>query len=209
MSNSDSRPSLRLAPYGRLAVPPKCLLFASATVRHHSTGPGAFETGSPAPDSLPLRGERRASQVPGKPLCGHALLFDPGGPSLPSRTAGSCCLPSIEGCRRPQRSTFRGSITRPIHSLCTLRSGGYPTPRNTRYRLVASLGRVGLAPTGFQFILSTSSVSRMTRLCLAHSILLTAGGSVLMAIDNERSGVVDQHLAGGAAEVSERAFQTL
>src|SRR5690554_550710 len=184
MSDSDSRLSVRLAPYGRLAVPPECLVFASGTVRHDSTGPGAFGTGSPMPDSLPLGGERRASQVPGKPLCGHALLFDPGGPSLPSHAAGSCCLPSFEGCRRPRRSTFRGSITRPIHSLCTLRSGGYPTPRNTRYRLVASLGRVGLAPTGFQLILSTSSVSRMTRLCLAHSKALAGTGSLYLAINS-------------------------
>ena len=34
-----------------------------------------------------------------------------------------------------------------------------------------------------------------------------AGLDVVLA--DERSGVVDQHLAGGAAEVSERAFQTL
>ena len=30
-----------------------------------------------------------------------------------------------------------------------------------------------------------------------------------VVLADERSGVVDQHLAGGAAEVSERAFQTL
>ncbi len=148
---------------------PECLLFASGTVRHDSTGPGAFAAGSPMPVPLSFRGEGRASQVPGKPLYGHALLFDPGGPSLPSHTAGSCCLPAFENCRRLPLPQFRGSITRPIHSLCTLRSGGYPTPRNTRCRLVASLGRVGLSPTGFHDILSTFSVSRMSRLCLAHS----------------------------------------
>ena len=56
---------------------------------------------------------------------------------------------------------------------------GYPTPRNTRCRLVASLGRVGLSPTGFHDILSTFSVSRMSRLCLAHSnsVYGRSGGS--------------------------------
>ncbi|WP_280554042.1 hypothetical protein, partial [Halomonas sp. 25-S5] len=65
-----------------------------------------------------------------------------------------------------------------------LRSGGYPTPRNTRYRLVASLGRMGLAPTGFHFILSTSIGFPDDQACLAHSFLLTAGGSFLLAIDS-------------------------
>src|SRR5690554_1886682 len=122
-----------------------------------------------------LGGERRASQVPGKPLCRHALLFDPGSPFLPSHTAGSRGLPAFENCRQLPLSPFRGSITRPIHSLSTLRSGGYPTPRKTRYRLVANLGRVGLSPTGFHFILSACSASRMTRLRLAHSNLVDGG----------------------------------
>src|SRR5262245_50941093 len=38
----------------------------------------------------------------------------------------------------------RGSLPQPARSLCTLRSVGYPSPRNTRFRLVASLCRAGL-----------------------------------------------------------------
>ncbi|WP_249934523.1 TRAP transporter large permease subunit, partial [Halomonas sp. 15WGF] len=59
--------------------------------------------------------------------------------------------------------------------------------RNTRCRLVASLGRVGLSPTGFHDILSTFSVSRMSRLCLAHSkfaagIISLADGVLILAL---------------------------
>jgi len=153
-------------------------LFAPIGQRRPPDGPGLW---SPAAlcGFFFSDGDVRASQVPGKPLYGHALLFDPGGPSLPSHTAGSCCLPAFENCRRLPLPQFRGSITRPTYSLCTLRSGGYPTPRNTRCRLVASLGRVGLSPTGFHDILSTFSVSRMSRLCLAHSnsVYGRSGGS--------------------------------
>jgi len=96
MSDSDSRLSIRLARCDRLAVPPECLLFASATVRHDSNGPGAFAAGSPQACTFIFRGERRASQVPGKPLCEHALLSDTGGPSPPSLSGGSV-LPSTPG----------------------------------------------------------------------------------------------------------------
>lgn len=40
---------------------------------------------------------------------------------------------------------FRGSITRPTRSLCTLRSTGHPVPRNTRFRPLAKPCRVGMA----------------------------------------------------------------
>ena len=39
---------------------------------------------------------------------------------------------------------FRGSIAQRLISLSTLRSGGYPTPRKTRFRLLARLCRTGL-----------------------------------------------------------------
>ncbi len=106
---------------------------------------------APAPDFSPFGGERRASQVPGKPLCEHALLSDTGGSFPPSHFSGSV-LPSTSGRMSAATiPTFRCSITRSAHSLSTLHSAGCPMLRKTRYRLAATLGRVGLAPTGFQF----------------------------------------------------------
>ena len=96
MSDSDSRLSFRSAPDGHLTVPPECLLFASVAARHDSVRPGAFSAGSPVPVPLPFGGERRASQVPGNPLCAPALLSDTGDPSPPSRFGG-LVLPSITG----------------------------------------------------------------------------------------------------------------
>jgi hypothetical protein len=40
--------------------------------------------------------------------------------------------------------SLRGSITRPARFLCTLHVRGYPRPRNTRFRLLTTLCRVGL-----------------------------------------------------------------
>jgi len=48
-------------------------------------------------------------------------------------------------------TSFRGSITRPSGSLCTLRGLGYPStfpPRNTRFRLLASFTERGWLPAG-------------------------------------------------------------
>src|SRR3954463_14105643 len=49
---------------------------------------------------------------------------------------------------RPRRglttTKFRGSITQRLISLSTLRSGGRPPPRRTRFRLLARLDRTGL-----------------------------------------------------------------
>jgi len=54
------------------------------------------------------------------------------------------CLPHLRQ-RRPPRSTFRGSIPRPAHSLCTLHQTGRPVQRNTRFQLLAKLCWVGFA----------------------------------------------------------------
>ena len=76
--------------------------------------------------------------------CEHALLSDPGGTS----TSGHCdasMLPSTNlTASAPATLSFRGSITRPARSLCTLRRVRYRTPRNTRFRLLAKLCRVGV-----------------------------------------------------------------
>jgi len=79
---------------------------------------------------------------------------DPGDPCPPSLFS-ELVLPSAT--RKASAIAwwkFRGSMTRPTHLLSTLHNGGCPTPRKTRYRLAATLGRVGLAPTGVQLTLS-------------------------------------------------------
>ena len=68
---------------------------------------------------------------------------------LVSLPRGARLLPSAKPkASAPTMHKFRGSITRPVHSLSTLRS--FPPsaevvrPRKTRSRLVVNLGRVGL-----------------------------------------------------------------
>jgi hypothetical protein len=68
----------------------------------------------------------RISQVPGEPQCERAPVYDPGGTSAPGIAALRCGLPCGKRRRLPRRVPFRGSITRPTHSLCTLRSRGRP-----------------------------------------------------------------------------------
>lgn len=50
----------------------------------------------------------------------------PAGSPRQAFAAIRCCLPPIEQRRHPQFSQFRGSITRPAHSLSTLRRMGFP-----------------------------------------------------------------------------------
>jgi len=68
---------------------------------------------------------------------------------MPDRLGiGNTAFHAQTRCRLPQLG-FRGSITQPTSSLCTLRTRGCPRPRNTRFRLsVYSTGRVWL-PAGF------------------------------------------------------------
>lgn len=93
-----------------------------------------------------IGGDERASQVSGEPPYIHAMLLDPDGISTPVHY-GASMLPSAksDGVGSRDDVSLRGSITRPAHSLCTLHVLGHPGPRNTRFRLLASLCRVGLA----------------------------------------------------------------
>jgi hypothetical protein len=98
--------------------------------------------------STHTRGDGGISQVPRQPLCEHALLFDPGGPSA----SGHCDAPdvafrAVDGVG-PHSVTFRGSITLPVRSLSTLRSSDHSdgTPRKTRFPLAAKLVGTGLSP---------------------------------------------------------------
>src|SRR5205823_8673682 len=67
------------------------------------------------------------------------------------------CLPLQLTASAPHSVTFRGSITRPVRSLSTLRSSDYSdrTPRKTRFPLAATLGGAGLSPAGLLQEVST------------------------------------------------------
>jgi len=81
-----------------------------------SGGPSRFEAG-----------DDRVSQVPGDPISVRMPCSQtPAGPRRLAQAALRWGRRAIQGRRLPQRYRFRGSITRPSHSLCTLRSGGRP-----------------------------------------------------------------------------------
>ncbi len=59
------------------------------------------------------------------------------------------CLPLAGWCRLPGHvAVFRGSITRPVHSLCTLRPESHPSKRNTRFQPGTTLCWAGFGPAG-------------------------------------------------------------
>src|SRR6185436_9633895 len=67
-------------------------------------------------------------------------------------------LPSVRlTTSAPHSVTFRGSITRPVRSLSTLRSSDCSdrTPRKTRFPLAANLGGTGFSPAGLLQEVST------------------------------------------------------
>ena len=105
------------------------------------TGRGLV-SGFPTPVLL----RRRRQGLPGSwgTLVCRPSLFDPGEP----RTSGHCDVRGVAFRLLDDvgltTSRFRGSITRPAHSLPTLHVAGHPTPRKTRFRLAATLCRAGL-----------------------------------------------------------------
>ena len=80
--------------------------------------------------------------------CVHAPLFDPGGPPNPGHyRAGDVVFRSVDQ-RRLRIAPFEAQ-SRGLHALCVRFAAGVaPGPRNTRFRLVASLDRSGLSPAG-------------------------------------------------------------
>ena len=107
-------------------------------------GPGrptaglGFVTRSPLPGKYAGR-LFRASQVPEESLCAYALLSDPGRTDSPGHTTLSARPPLCPRRRLPRLKFFRGSITRPLHSLSTLRQVPRDTRRKTRFPLLATL----------------------------------------------------------------------
>jgi len=121
---SDARPSLapRFVSFARRYHRAPASFSSPAGVGRHARGAGVCH-GVPLPD--------RSVEMAGPPrflgdLRAHALLSDPDGTSTPS-PFGVPLLPSaILEHVGSRNSLFRGSITRPAHSLSTLRSQGLP-----------------------------------------------------------------------------------
>ena len=113
---------------------------------------GAHEPGPRSPlDPHGFIARREGGRSPGflSSPCIRAPLADPDG-SEKARPSSSSLLPSTaQMVSAPTTSfPFRGSVTRPTCSLCTLRRRSHLRPRNTRYRLVVSLVGWILPPLG-------------------------------------------------------------
>ena len=131
-------------------------------------GPGPFL--SRRPRRLTTVEKTRYPRFLGDP-CVHAPLFDPGGPPNPGHyRTGDVVFRSLNDVD----SAFAAfeAQSRGLHALCVRFAAGVtPGPRNTRFRLVASLDRSGLSPAGsrrrFPSCLSVYMASSLTKLCLA------------------------------------------
>jgi hypothetical protein len=124
----------------RLAIPPLRRAFAPGDRRRAIEGIGALVFRAPEPElSMETDGSPRFPETPHVPWpCSPT----PAGPNTSGHCDVSAWPPRLTSTRAPARN-FRGSITRPWHSLSTLRSEGHPSPRKTRFRLPARLCRAG------------------------------------------------------------------
>ena len=124
----------------RLAIPPPRRAFAPGDRRRAIAGIGALVIRAPEPElSVETDGSPR---FPGTPHVPWPCSPTPAGPGTPGHCGVSAWPPRLTSTRAPARN-FRGSITRPWHSLSTLRGDGRPPPRKTRFRLPARLCRAG------------------------------------------------------------------
>ena len=80
--------------------------------------------------------------------CVHAPLFDPGGPPAPGHYRADDAAFRWVNDVGSAWDTFEAQSAG-LHALCVRFAAGVtPGPRNTRFRLVASLDRSGLSPAG-------------------------------------------------------------
>ncbi len=140
----------------RLAIPAlRPGLLPAASMRRR--GPGELDVPVPEPE---LCGDDRVSQVPGEPSCAFALLFDPGRTDR-TRPVAVCRRGPRFHKSEDSRERFRGSITRPGHSLSTLRREGHPSTTQD------SLPAAGQAlPDGFRYPQGSDERFRVSSLFL-------------------------------------------
>ena len=134
--------------------------------------------------------------------CVHAPLSDPGGPPIPGHFRTGDVVFRLRNDVDSAATSF-GALSRGLHALCVRFAAGVaPGPRNTRFRLVASLDRSGLSPAGsrrrFPSCQSVYMASPFTRLCLAQyvpssSALRTRNAIVLESSSRPR---IDGQAAG-------------
>jgi hypothetical protein len=112
-------------------------------------------------------------RFPGDPHVPSPCSWTPVGPKhvRPLRRVGAA--PACVNGGGSREYSFRGSITRHWDSLSTLRSEGLPSPRKTRFRLLAKLYRAGFVhpqnryerfPSSSLFLLSRALPDAMTPL---------------------------------------------
>jgi len=87
---------------------------------------------------------------PGNPHCAYALLSDPGRIVAPTRPITmQRCSPRSNHDKGSHDYHFRGSITRPRHSLSTLRRVDHSTTTQDSLQAVGQTLPDGLLPAGF------------------------------------------------------------
>ena len=117
-------------------------------------------------------GKSETSQVPVKPSRHHALLLDPAERFTPGVAAQTLLPSTLKTVSASGTYSFRGSITRPSDSLCTLRSQGRPC--TTQHSVPAGCqslpGRLDpcRVPSEVFSRVLLHMTSNSSRLCLAH-----------------------------------------
>ena len=156
-------PAVRLAALRclRLAIPPFRPLFVPASSGRELRINLELVSRNPGRHHEEMAGSLRFPSDPHVPTpCSTA----PVGPmhARPLRRLGVAPACVNNGGSRDRR--FRGSIARHWDSLSTLRSGGFPPPRRTRFRLLAKLCRAGFVnPQGCDERFPSSSLFLLSR----------------------------------------------
>jgi hypothetical protein len=149
------------------------LLSLPSFSRACADGPGLGSPGRPLPGSFTVEttGPRRFLR---DPMVHAPCSTTSVGPPCQAIAALRCCRRTVRRQRLPHSEQFRGSITRPIHSLSTLRRSGHPDLRKTRFWLLARLCQAGLVTRrvpqkGFRSDLVWSSHAiLLSQACLPH-----------------------------------------
>ena len=125
------------------SVPPRVLGFVPARLQDATAAGLELFTGIPKTGFI--GGDDRTSQVPGEPQYERALLFDPGGTVVLDRYRTFGVVFRHLGRRRlPQSPQFRGSITRPVHSMYASQGGSPHRHARLASGWLASLVQAGL-----------------------------------------------------------------
>ena len=115
-------------------------------------------------------GDSRTSQVPGDPSCGVPRSQTPPGPKRLTLAALRCGRRYRKCTPAPATEFLFGVQSRGLSTPCVRFAADVAVaPRNTRFRLVASLCRAGLESRRDPSKGFSSSASSFPRLCLAHS----------------------------------------